>query len=201
MPSARSSVVTAILPFIQLTSKTGAVFRVVGTAEVAPVSSTLLVKTRIAPDSKEYFVSGRVIFRNTRSGSAPRDLAVSSSSGAIPSMEAAIARAARLAPASGDSKALWEALQHLDARISIETHALRIELNRSLLAEAMAVGTTEALIRDAVVVITPVSLKRRGIELRLVYASPDARPANRDPHLINMSRRGWAAWKKLTTEQ
>jgi site-specific DNA recombinase len=115
--------------------------------------------------------------------------------------EAAIARAARLAPASGDSKSLWEALRHLNARVSIETHALRIELDRSLLAEAMTVGTTEALIRDPVVLITPVSLKRRGIELRLVYASPDARPANRDPHLIDLIRRGWAAWKKLTTEQ
>ncbi|PKB14100.1 DNA invertase Pin-like site-specific DNA recombinase [Novosphingobium kunmingense] len=115
--------------------------------------------------------------------------------------EAAIARAAQLAPACGDSKALREALQHLDARVSIETHALRIELDRSLLAEAMAVGTAEALLRDPVVLITPVALKRRGIELRLVYASPDARPANRDPHLVDLIRRGWAAWKKLTTEQ
>lgn len=115
--------------------------------------------------------------------------------------EAAIARAARLAPASGDSKALREALQHLDARVSIDAHAIRIELNRSLLAEAMMVGTSKALLRDSVALITPISLKRRGIELRLVYASPDARPANRDPHLIDLIRRGWAAWKKLTTEQ
>ena len=49
--------------------------------------------------------------------------------------------------------------------------------------------------------ITPVSLKRRGIELRLVYTSPDARPVNREPHLTDLIRHGWAAWKKLTTEQ
>lgn len=86
-------------------------------------------------------------------------------------------------------------------RVSVETHALRIELDRSLLAEAMLVATTDALLRDPVVLITPVSLKRRGIELRMAYASADARAANRDPHLIDLIRRGWAAWKKLTTEQ
>ncbi|MDE2435523.1 MAG: recombinase family protein [Sphingomonadales bacterium] len=118
-----------------------------------------------------------------------------------PGLTEAAITPAQLAPAPGDSKALQETLQHLDARISIETHALRIELDRNLLAEAMAVGTAEALLRDPVVLITPVALKRRGIELRLVYASPDARPANRDPHLIDLIRRSWAAWKKLTSEQ
>ena len=56
------------------------------------------------------------------------------------------------------------------------------------------------MIRDPIVLVAPVSLKRRGIELRLVYAAPDARPANRDPHLVDLIRRGWAAWKKLSTE-
>ena len=65
----------------------------------------------------------------------------------------------------------------------------------------MKVGTVDGLIRDPIVLAAPVSLKRRGIELRLVYAAPDARPAKRDPHLINLIRRGWAAWKKLTSEQ
>jgi len=115
--------------------------------------------------------------------------------------EAAITQAAQLAPAPGDSKALRETLQRLDGRASIETHALRIELDRDLLADAMSVGTAEALLRDPVVLITPVTLKRRGIELRLVYAASDARPANRDPHLIDLIRRGWAAWKKLSIEE
>lgn len=65
----------------------------------------------------------------------------------------------------------------------------------------MKVGTADALIREPITVFAPVSLKRRGIELRLVYAAPDARPANRDPHLIDLIRRAWAAWKRLTTEQ
>ncbi len=120
--------------------------------------------------------------------------------GSLGLSDTAIARAAQLAPAVGDSRALREVLQHLDARIAIEPQALKIELDRTLLAEAMKVGTAEALIRDPIVLVAPVSLKRRGIELRLVYAAPDARPANRDPHLIDLIRRGWAAWNKLTTE-
>ncbi|MFM6831467.1 MAG: recombinase family protein [Novosphingobium sp.] len=114
--------------------------------------------------------------------------------------DTAISHAARLAPAAGDSRALRKVIEHLDARISIETHALRIELDRSLLADAMKVGTADALIYDPIVLVVPVSLKRRGIELRLVYTAPDSRPANRDPHLIDLVRRGWAAWKKLNRE-
>jgi len=83
-PNARWAGVTGTVPLIQLTSRIGAVLRVTATADVAPVSSTLLVKTRIAPESKEYFVRGSVIFRKTRRGMAPNVVAASSSSGAIP---------------------------------------------------------------------------------------------------------------------
>jgi hypothetical protein len=83
-PKARSEGLTDTAPLIQSTNRTGAVFRVFETADVAPVSSTLLVNTRIAPDSKEYLVSGRVIFLKTRRGVAHSVLALSSSSGAIP---------------------------------------------------------------------------------------------------------------------
>ena len=114
--------------------------------------------------------------------------------------DSAITRAAQLAPTVGDSRALREAIEQLDVRVTIEPHSLKIELDRTLLAAAMKVGTVDGLIRDPIVLAAPVSLKRRGIELRLVYAAPDARPANRDPHLIDLIRRGWAAWKKLCTE-
>lgn len=115
--------------------------------------------------------------------------------------EASVSRAAALAPSPGDANGLREVSQQLNARVSIEPHALRIELDRSLLADAIMMGTAGVAIRDSIILIAPVSLKRRGIELRLVYASPDTRPVNRDPHLIDLIRRGWAAWKKLTTEQ
>ena len=43
------------------------------------------------------------------------------------------------------------------------------------------------------------ALKRRGIELRLVYTAPDAQPASKDQNLIDLVRRGWAAWQQLVT--
>lgn len=121
--------------------------------------------------------------------------------GALGLTDTAISRAAQLASAVGDSRALHQVIEQFDARISIEPHALKVELDRSLLADAMKVGSMDGLIRDPIVLAAPVSLKRRGIELRLVYAAPDIRLANRDPHLIDLIRRAWAAWKKLTTEQ
>ena len=79
-PKARSDGVTEAAPLIQLTSRIGAVLSVLDTADVAPVSSTLLVKTSIAPESSAYFVRGNVILRKTRRGRAPSVFAASSSS-------------------------------------------------------------------------------------------------------------------------
>jgi hypothetical protein len=67
-------------PLTQATKRTGAVFRVDATAEVAPVSSTLLVNTIRAPANKEYFVSGKIIVLNNAKGLAPRILEASSKS-------------------------------------------------------------------------------------------------------------------------
>ena len=83
-PRARSAGVTCTVPLIQATRRIGAVLSVLETADVAPVSSTLLVKTRIAPERREYFVRGMVIFRKILNGLAPNVLAASSSSGAMP---------------------------------------------------------------------------------------------------------------------
>ncbi len=85
----------ALVFFTQLTNKTGAVFNgEVGdnTAKVAPVSSTLLVKTRRAPANNEYFVNGRIIVRNRVRGLAPRILEASSKSMPMRSIAEAIAR-------------------------------------------------------------------------------------------------------------
>lgn len=121
--------------------------------------------------------------------------------GATGLTEANVSRAAMLSPPSADSQGLRETLDSLDVQVAVEAHALRMQLDRSRLADAMLVGTTEGLPNDPVMLVAPISLKRRGIELRLVYAAPDERRANRDPHLIDLIRRGWAAWRKLTTEQ
>ena len=66
--------------FTQLTITTGAVWRFVTTANVAPVSLILLVKTIMAPERIEYFVKGNIIVLNTPKGLAPSVLAASSMS-------------------------------------------------------------------------------------------------------------------------
>ena len=125
---------------------------------------------------------------------------IDSEPGSLGLTDTAAAREAQLMPGPGDGDLLRRTMLLLDAKVSIDIHALRIELKRSFLAEALMVGGHGELPEDPIILVTPVSLKRRGVELRLVCASHDARPANRDPHLIGLITRGWAAWKKLTTE-
>ncbi len=125
---------------------------------------------------------------------------ISGELGSISLTDMANLKAAHLVPCPGNMTSLRETLDLLDARISIDMHSLMIELNRSHLVEAIKAGGPAGLLGDPIVLVTPVSLKRRGIELRLVYTAPDARPANRDPHLVDLIRRSWAAWKKLTAQ-
>lgn len=63
--------VTPLSELTQLTINTGAVCKFEETAKVAPVSLTLLVKTIIAPERMEYFVSGSTIDLKTVRGLAP----------------------------------------------------------------------------------------------------------------------------------
>ncbi len=84
-----------IVPLTELTQftiKTGAVCSCEATANVAPVSLTLRVKTMIAPERIEYFVIGHTIVRKTVKGLAPRVLEASSISRLIRSIAADIDR-------------------------------------------------------------------------------------------------------------
>ena len=108
-------------------------------------------------------------------------------------------RAAQLAPASGDGAALGTSLELLDAKVMIEQHNLRIELDRARLAEALQIGGQGNLLSEPIFINNPVALKRRGIELRLVYTAPDAQSASKDQNLIDLVRRGWSAWHQLVT--
>lgn len=84
-----------IVPLTELTQftiKTGAVCSCVATANVAPVSLTLRVKTMIAPERMEYFVIGQTIVRKTVRGFAPKVLAASSMSTLMRSIAADIDR-------------------------------------------------------------------------------------------------------------
>ena len=90
---ALTPVIGAMIPrteLTQLTSSTGAVTSLEVTANVAPVSLTLRVKTMMAPERIEYFVMGSTIVLKTVKGLAPKVLAASSMSTLIRSIAADI---------------------------------------------------------------------------------------------------------------
>ena len=80
-PNPISREVAGTVPLTQSTITTGAVLRgefAANTATVAPVSLMLRVKTMMAPERIEYFVSGKIIVEKTLKGLAPKVLAASS---------------------------------------------------------------------------------------------------------------------------
>ena len=113
--------------------------------------------------------------------------------------DAACSRAAKLAPVEGKESALSTTLELLDAKVTIQQHNLRIELDRARLAEALQIGGQDNLLSEPIHLDNPVALKRGGIELCLVYTAPDAQSASKDQNLIDLVRRGWCAWQQLVT--
>ena len=81
-------VIIPLTEFTQLTSNTGTVTSFEVTANVAPVSLTLRVKTMMAPERMEYFVMGNTIVLKTVKGLAPKVFAASSISTFIRSIAA-----------------------------------------------------------------------------------------------------------------
>ena len=112
---------------------------------------------------------------------------------------AACSRAAKLAPVEGNEGALGTSLELLDVKVTIEQHNLRIGFDRARLAEALRIGGQDNRLSEPICIDSPVALKRRGIELRLVYTAPDAQSARKDQNLIDLVRRGWSAWQQLVT--
>ena len=90
IPKAISDVDAGTLPFTQSTRSTGTVLSLVETAIAAPVSSTLLVKTRMAPEKAEYLVNGKRILLKIVRGFPPSVLAASSIFGGTLSIAADI---------------------------------------------------------------------------------------------------------------
>ena len=113
--------------------------------------------------------------------------------------DTACSRAARLAPVKGNESALSTTLELLNGKVTIEQHNLRIQLDPARLAEALRIRGQDNLLSEPIFIDNPVALKRRGIELRLVYTAPDAHSASKDQNLIDLVRRGWSAWQQLVT--
>jgi hypothetical protein len=67
-----------------------------------------------------------------------------------------------------------------------------------LLAQLFAVELPAAGLNDLVEIDVSASLRRRGHELRLVYATAHDEPAHHDDRLIELLGKGWAAWDELS---
>lgn len=111
-----------------------------------------------------------------------------------------IAGTAKAVIADGVASAkLRSVLETLNASIMVETDALHLILSRDRLAGLVGISLPTSSLDDPVKLTVPSTLKRRGHELRLVYAVSNEQPVQRDERLIDLVGRGWAAWQQLST--
>jgi site-specific DNA recombinase len=89
-------------------------------------------------------------------------------------------------------------VDQLDATVLVSPNAVRLSVGRVPLAKLVG-SAISAIGGDAPIHIdVPIQLRRRGHELRLIYAAPDVRPAQTDDRLIILIASGWRAWNTLT---
>lgn len=93
------------------------------------------------------------------------------------------------------------ALQQLDASVIVGRDSVHVTLNARALADLLGADGARTSADQRVELLLETSLKRRGHELRLVYAAPDANPAMRDDRLIQFVASGYAAYDQLLAGQ
>jgi len=88
-------------------------------------------------------------------------------------------------------------LRDLRVSISVAQDGIEIELSAAALAAMITGSATTASAERRISLSVPVSLRRRGHELRVAYAVPDAQPAERDDGLVQLLAGGRAAYDEL----
>nr|WP_264306220.1 recombinase family protein [Rhizorhabdus wittichii] len=102
----------------------------------------------------------------------------------------------RLVDMVGNAASLSRMLDSLDARIIVRQEVISILLDPAKLLEMLCCGGRTD--RDEPIAIDiAVQMKRRGHELKLIYAAPEARPAMRDDRLIQLLGQGRIAYQQL----
>lgn len=91
-----------------------------------------------------------------------------------------------------DSNALRELLGRLDGQVIID---------RLRLANLFGIAVPLQSLGESIALTTATALRRRGHELRLVYASPDTSSSDPDPRLVAVLAKGWTAWDELATSR
>ncbi len=89
-------------------------------------------------------------------------------------------------------------MERLGGNVVVDESSVCVRIDRHLLAELFNVELPAAGLNDLVELDVPASLRRRGHELRLVYATAHAEPIHHDDRLIELLGKGWAAWDELS---
>jgi DNA invertase Pin-like site-specific DNA recombinase len=106
--------------------------------------------------------------------------------------------AVRAASAGEDARSLQHLLDELDASIIVAETKLSVSIDREKLAAMLDIDLPVGYPVESVAIDVPVSLKRRGHELRLVYARPDDDSRKPDGKLVELVARGWVTWDQLS---
>lgn len=107
------------------------------------------------------------------------------------------ARCSLLSDDAVDANRFAQLLKQLDIDVTVTEAAVIMSLSRPAVARILNCPHDRKGVDPSIAIELAVSLKRRGHEMRLVYAAPDARPSARDPRLIQLIASGRAAYDDL----
>ncbi len=103
---------------------------------------------------------------------------------------------ARLAARAADATLIGSLLEELDAHIIVRQDVISISINGARLVDLLSYSHAE-VDASSISIEVAVQLRRRGHELKLIYAAPEARPAMRDDRLIQLLAQGRDAYRLL----
>ena len=108
---------------------------------------------------------------------------------------------AALADRLGQPAALRTALQQLATSVVVGKDRVEVKIGARALANLIGADGARTSAEQQIELEIKTTLKRRGHELRLVYAAPDANPVMRDDRMIKLIASGHAAYDRLLTGQ
>jgi len=103
---------------------------------------------------------------------------------------------ARLAARAADATLIGPLLEELDAHIIVRQDVISISIKGARLVDLLSYSHAE-VDASSITIEVAVQLRRRGHELKLIYAAPEARTAMRDDRLIQLLAQGRDAYRQL----
>ena len=101
----------------------------------------------------------------------------------------------KLAARAADAASLAPLLEELAARIIVRQDVISIRIDSAKLLQLLAYGSE--MVASIITIDVAVQIRRRGHEMKLIYAAPEARPTMRDDRLIQLLGQGRDAYQQL----